>query len=69
MKIRLRHHDTIFEYERGPLPEGRFRVLCGLAAGAVYAGMVLAVAALCGGYGLLLVLIGTVAVALVAAAP
>lgn len=58
MKIRL-------EFELRPMPEGRFRALCAIAAAGVYAGMVIAVASLCGGFGLLMVLAGTVLVAMV----
>ena len=36
MKIRLEYHGTVFEYERRPLPDGRFRALCALAAAGVY---------------------------------
>lgn len=65
MRIRLEHNGTVFEFERQPIPEGRFRALCILAAAGVYAGMVAAVTALCGGFGLLLALAGTVLVAMV----
>lgn len=46
--------------DRPPLPEGRFRALCALAAAGVYAGMVIGVAALCGLLGVLLVAVITV---------
>ncbi len=69
MRIRLELGSTIFEYERHPLSERRFRALCALAAAGVYAGMVWAVATLCGAPGLLLVLIGTVLVALISKLP
>ena len=52
MRIRLEHNGTVFEFERRPMPEGRFKALCVLAAAGVYAGMVWAVAALCGVLGL-----------------
>ena len=32
MRIRLEHNGTVFEFERRPLPEGRFKALCALAA-------------------------------------
>ena len=64
MKIRMERRGVVFEYERQPMKEGRFRVLCALAAVGVYAGMVAAVTALCGGFGLLLALFGTVLVAM-----
>ncbi len=38
MRIRLEHNGTIFEYERRPMPERRFKALCTLAAAWVYAG-------------------------------
>jgi len=65
MRIKLDYHGVTFEYERQPLPERRFRILCTLAAAGIYVGMVAAVAALCGAFGLLLVLAGTVLVAVV----
>ena len=55
MRIRFEHNGTVFEYERKPMPEGRFKAVCGIAAAGVYAGMVWAVAALCGGFGVLVV--------------
>lgn len=65
MKIRFERNGTVFEYEHQPMKEGRFRALCALAGAAVYAGLVIGVAALCGGSGLLLALLGTVFVAAV----
>lgn len=65
MRIHLEHNGTVFEYERHPLPERRFRAICGLVAAGVYAGMVATVAALCGGCGLLAVVIATVLVVMV----
>lgn len=64
MKIRLEHSGTVFELEREPLPEGRFRAILGLAAAGVYAGMVVTVAALCGLYGVITVGVVTVLVVL-----
>lgn len=29
MRIRPEHNSTVFEYERKPMPEGRFKALCG----------------------------------------
>ena len=66
MRIRLEHNGTVFEFERRPMPEGRFKALCVLAAAGVYAGMVWAVAALCDVPGLVTVLAGTVVVGLLA---
>ena len=51
MRIRLERSGTVFEYERPPMPEHRFKALCLLAAVGLYGGMVAAVAALCGGWG------------------
>ena len=47
MRIRLERSGTVFEYERPPMPEGRFKALCLLAAGGLYVCLVAAVAALC----------------------
>lgn len=58
MRIKLEYHDITFQLERQPLPESRFRAVCGLAAAGIYAGMAVGVAALCG-------LPGVVAVAVV----
>ena len=68
MKIRLEHNGTVFEFERRPMPEGRFKALCVLAAAGVYAGMVWAVAALCGGWGVLMVAVVTLFVVMIASA-
>lgn len=65
MKIRLERNGTVFEYEHQPMKEGRFRALCVLAGAAVYAGLVIGVAALCGEFGLLLTLFGTALVTMV----
>ena len=59
MRIRLEHNGTVFEYERPPMPEHRFKALCLLAAGGLYVGLVAAVAALCGEFGVLMVVILT----------
>lgn len=60
MKIRFERGGVVLEYEQKPMKEGRFRVLCLLGAGVVYAGMVAAVAALCGLPGVIAVGIGTI---------
>lgn len=60
MKIRLERDDTILEFERNPMPKGRFLALCGLSAAAVYAGMVAAVARLCGIPGVVVIGVATV---------
>lgn len=31
MKIHVEHYGTVFEYETTPMPESRFRALCGVA--------------------------------------
>ena len=68
MRIRLEHNGTVFEYERRPMPEGRFKALCALAAAGVYAGMVWAVAALCGGWGVSALALVTLFVVMIASA-
>ena len=68
MRIRLEHNGTVFEYERRPMPEGRFKALCALAAAGVYAGMVWAVATLCGGWGVAAIALVTVFVVMIASA-
>ncbi|MDE6932803.1 MAG: hypothetical protein K2P37_08985 [Oscillospiraceae bacterium] len=68
MRIRLEHNGTVFEFERRPMPEGRFKALCALAAAGVYAGMVWAIAALCGGWGVLMVAAVTLFVVMIASA-
>ena len=44
MKIHFEHKSTVFEFERRPMPEGRFRALCTLIlsvlGGAVLLGLV-----------------------------
>lgn len=65
MKIRFERNGTVFEYEYQPMKEGRFRALCAIVGAAVYAGLVIGIAALCGGFGLLLALFGTVLVVMV----
>lgn len=59
MKIRLERCGVIFEYERKPMDESRFRALCLLIASGIYTGMVSAVAALCGGWGLVIIAVVT----------
>lgn len=60
MRIRFERGRVVLEYEHKPMKEGRFRTLCVLAAAVVYAGMVAAVAALCGLPGVIAVGVGTV---------
>ena len=68
MRIRLERSGTVFEYERPPMPEHRFKALCLLAAGGLYVGLVAAVAALCGGFGVLMVAAVTLFVVMIASA-
>ena len=68
MRIRLEYNGTVFEYERPPMPEHRFKALCLLAAGGLYVGLVAAVAALCGGWGVLMVAVVTLFVVMIASA-
>lgn len=55
MKIKLDLHGVIFEYEKKPMQEARFRRLCALAAAALYVGLVVGVTRLCGLLGLLVI--------------
>lgn len=59
MKIRLEHNGTSFEFKRPPMPEHRFKALCLLAAGGMYAGMAVWIAKLCGIWGLLVLAAAT----------
>ena len=60
MRIRLEHNGVAFEFERKPMPEGRFRTLCLLAAAGIYGGMVAAVTALCGIWAVVVIMVVTV---------
>lgn len=53
MKLKLDFHGTIFEYEKQPMPERRFKALCALAGAALYVTLVIAVMRLCGLLGLI----------------
>lgn len=64
MRIRLERSGTVFEYERPPMSEHRFKALCLLAAGGLYVGLVAAVAALCGGWGVAAIMVVTLIVLL-----
>ena len=55
MKIRFEHNGTVFEFERQPLPESRFKAVCAIVAAGIYVGMVTAVTALCGIAGIAIV--------------
>ncbi len=52
MKIRLEHNGTVFEYRLEPMPEGRFKVVCGLVGAGLYVRLALGLSAACGIYGL-----------------
>lgn len=67
MKVRFEKGGAVFEYERKPMKEHRFRCVCLLTAAAIYAGMVAAVAAMCGIPGLGAVLLATFFLVLVVA--
>lgn len=64
MKIRIEHDGDVFEFERRPMRRSRFRALCALAAATLYAGMVIAVTALCGLPGLIAVAVVTLFIAM-----
>lgn len=66
MKIRFERGDTAFEVERDPMPPERFKAVCALAGTGVYAGLVIGVAALCGIWGVVVVLGTTVILAMIA---
>lgn len=59
MKVRFDLNGVTLEYERPPMPEHRFRALCLLAAGGLYACMVCNVAALCGAAGVGVIALAT----------
>lgn len=48
LKIRLEYKDGVFEYERQPMKEGRFRALCALALTVIVGGVFLGTVAMCG---------------------
>lgn len=62
MKLKLDFHGVIFEYEKKPMQEGRFRRLCTLAAVALYVIMVIGTTALCGVWALLAIAVVTLIV-------
>lgn len=66
MRIRLENNGSSFEFERPPMPEHRFKALCLLAAGGMYAQMAVSIAKLCGGWGLI-ILAGATVLAIMAA--
>lgn len=48
MKITWKHGDRSVEFERQPVPEGRFRALCALALAVIVGGVFLGAVAMCG---------------------
>lgn len=48
MKLHIEINGNVFECERKPMSESRFKALCGLAAGGLYVCLVWVVSALCG---------------------
>ncbi len=40
-KLHFEYRGIVFEYERHPMPEGRFRALCSLALAAIAGGVLL----------------------------
>lgn len=59
MKIHLEFDGRVFEYEKKPMSERRFKALCWLAAGGLYVALVWVVATLCGFLGVLTVVVLT----------
>lgn len=68
MKIKFERDGTVFEFERQPLPESRFKAVCGFAAAGVYVGLALGAAVLCGVQGLVAVVVAAAVVAVFYAA-
>lgn len=40
MKLRFDRNGTVFEYEKKPMPDGRFKALCAIACLLAYIGVV-----------------------------
>lgn len=55
MKVHLEVDGKVFDFERRPMRTERFRAICKLFAAGIYAGMVAAVASICGVVGLFVV--------------
>ena len=51
MKLRLELSGTVFEYEKKPMPEWRFKAICGIAVGAMGISLLKVVASSCGAFG------------------
>lgn len=62
MKLKIDFHGVIFEYEKKPMQEGRFRRLCALVAAALYVVLAVGVTRLCGLLGFLALSFATVLV-------
>lgn len=48
MKLHYERKSTVFELERQPMPEGRFRALCSLMLAAIIGGVLVGIVALVG---------------------
>ena len=66
MRVRFDLNGVTLEYERPPMPEHRFKALCLLAAGGMYARMVVKVAASCGLAGVGVIAVATFLVCMIA---
>lgn len=62
MRMKLDFHGVVFEFEKKPMQESRFRLLYTLLAAALYVGLAIGVTALCGFLGLLVVAVVTIIV-------
>lgn len=62
MKMKLDFHGIIFEMEKKPMQESRFRLLYTLAAAALYVCMAISATDLCGFLGLLVIAVDTIIV-------
>lgn len=64
MKLRLEVEGRVFEFQKPPMKESRFRAVCGLAAGGLYVALVWVVATLCGFPGVIAVAVVTLLIAM-----
>lgn len=53
MKLRLELNGTVFEYEKKPMPEWRFKAVCGIAMCAMGISLLKVVASSCGAVGVI----------------
>lgn len=58
MKIHFEHKSTVFEFERRPMPEGRFRALCTLILSVIGGAVLLGLVHMLDIWGLVLTLAG-----------